>query len=96
VKELTEIVKGTLGLLGWGVLIVSLLGSILPVIRLFFTGRREAKFADYLRGGDAAAKKPARAPSLAPDNSQAGEGLLADLQKRDARKNLECRAGAER
>jgi hypothetical protein len=62
VKELTEVVNGRLGLLMGGVVIVSLLGSILPTLRLFFAERREARFGDYLRGGDTAARKLARAP----------------------------------
>ena len=84
-KELTEVVNGTLGLLVGGVLVASLLGSILPTLRLFFVERREARFGDYLRRGESSTRKPTRVPAVAPDSSRAADELLTDSRKQNAR-----------
>lgn len=48
-KELSEIVSSTLGLLVGGVIAASLLGGVLNVMRLFFAERCDAKFSQSLR-----------------------------------------------
>ena len=54
-KELADAVHGTLGLFVAGVVVISLAGGILNLIRVFFAERREARFGDYLRSDESAA-----------------------------------------